>query len=954
MQKLLSLPPNLVESFCSLQNANACEWFVSSDPEGAKVGSGGGTAWLLAQDWQSRFSEQSFDDYLKGNKKIIIHAGGQSRRLPGYAPSGKILTPIPVFRWSRGQRLNQNLLDLQLPLYERIMYIAPDSVNTLIASGDVLINAPVIPSKIPDADVVCLGIWVDPHLASRHGVFFTPREDSSVLDFMLQKPSHHEIENFSDSHLFMMDIGVWILSDKAVHLLMQKCNWNNAGFKNGVPDFYDLYSSFGTGLGIHPSRVDEEIGQLSVAIIPLEGGEFFHYGTSLELITSTERIQNKVQDQRSILHHRIKPHPSLFVQNAKTDIHWEKHHHHIWIENCNIPNTWSLTHNHIITGVPENTWQIDLCPDVCMDIVPIGEDDVCIRPYGMNDIFSGDVHAESTNWMGQPVKKWLDDRGITIEEANLGRTKDIQKEPLFPVVGKDMLEESLVKWMISSVNENRACRDMWLNSKRISAEEISAKANLTRLNHQREQFRNENLKVLAENHQRSVFYQSDLSSAANEFARNNIVLPSELDHTASPMTRIQDSMFRAEVERLKGQSGEKYEKRAFEGLRELIVSTLGKKSNPQLSIFSDQIVWGRSPVRLDIAGGWSDTPPYCIQNGGKVVNLAANLNGQPPLQVFIRRCDQHKIVFRSIDNGVSEEISTWNELGGYNDIGSAFTIPRAALSLAGFHPDFCGLTFASLEEQLKAFGGGIEISLLAAVPKGSGLGTSSILAATLLGALSDFCNLQWDKHEICHRTLILEQLLTTGGGWQDQFGGVFGGVKLLESTLGYQDKINVKWMPEYIFTNNEYHPNWLLYYTGITRVAKNILAEIVRGMFLNDSRRLNVLGQIRDHAVDMFDAVQCNDYQRAAMLVNRSWELNKLLDSGTNTDDTQVIIRQIEDYSLGLKLLGAGGGGYMLIGAKDAECARRIKETLLHNPPNARARFVNMDVNMEGFQVTRS
>ena len=56
---------------------------------------------------------------------------------------------------------------------------------------------------------------------------------------------------------------------------------------------------------------------------------------------------------------------------------------------------------------------------------------------------------------------------------------------------------------------------------------------------------------------------------------------------------------------------------------------------------------------------------------------------------------------------------------------------------------------------------------------GSGLGTSSILASTVLGAINDFCGLAWDRNDICSYTLALEQLLTTGGGWQDQYGGVF-------------------------------------------------------------------------------------------------------------------------------------------------------------------------------------
>ena len=64
-----------------------------------------------------------------------------------------------------------------------------------------------------------------------------------------------------------------------------------------------------------------------------------------------------------------------------------------------------------------------------------------------------------------------------------------------------------------------------------------------------------------------------------------------------------------------------------------------------------------------------------------------------------------------------------------------------------------------IRDRLKDFGAGIEVTLLAAIPAGSGLGTSSILASTVLGAINDFCGLAWDKNEICQRTLVLEQLL---------------------------------------------------------------------------------------------------------------------------------------------------------------------------------------------------
>ena len=141
MKKLLSLPPNLVECFHDIMHADHKEWFCTSDPVGKKLGSGGGTAWLPNACREEEDKDAALGDWLAREKRILLHAGGQSRRLPGYAPSGKVLTPIPVFRWARGQRITQDLLSLQLPLYEEIMERAPEGLRTLIASGDVYIRA---------------------------------------------------------------------------------------------------------------------------------------------------------------------------------------------------------------------------------------------------------------------------------------------------------------------------------------------------------------------------------------------------------------------------------------------------------------------------------------------------------------------------------------------------------------------------------------------------------------------------------------------------------------------------------------------------------------------------------------------------------------------------------------------------------------------------------------------
>ena len=337
-----------------------------------------------------------------------------------------------------------------------------------------------------------------------------------------------------------------------------------------------------------------------------------------------------------------------------------------------------------------------------------------------------------------------------------------------------------------------------------------------------------------------------------------------------------------------------------------------------------------------------------------MVNIAIELNGQPPLQAYVKPCKEYKVILRSIDLGASEIVNTYEELADFAKVGSPFSIPKAALVLAGFQPGFSTETYSSLEQQLQHFGSGIEVTLLSAVPAGSGLGTSSILASTVLGAVSDFCGLAWDKNEICRRTLVLEQLLTTGGGWQDQYGGVLHGVKLLQTPSGFNQSPLVRWLPDFLFTNPEHQKCHLLYYTGITRTAKGILAEIVRRMFLNETKQLQLLGEMKAHALDLYDAIQRGNFQEMGRLVGVTWEQNKLLDSGTNPEAVEAIIDQIKDYCIGYKLPGAGGGGFLYMIAKDPEAAARIRMILQENPLNNCARFVDMTLSDKGLQVSRS
>ena len=113
MKKLLSLPPNLVSCFHDVTGYSRNEWFCSNDPIGSKLGSGGGSVWLLEEAYRASGTKQTIDEWIASERRLLLHAGGQSRRLPAYAPSGKVLT--------EGER--SYIVDVLMDWIEREMHL---------------------------------------------------------------------------------------------------------------------------------------------------------------------------------------------------------------------------------------------------------------------------------------------------------------------------------------------------------------------------------------------------------------------------------------------------------------------------------------------------------------------------------------------------------------------------------------------------------------------------------------------------------------------------------------------------------------------------------------------------------------------------------------------------------------------------------------------------------------
>ena len=962
----------MVGAFAAAEPRWAAQAHAFCDPPGRPLGSAGGAVNALAAAWRAETrGRKSFESWLAaGPARQVIHAGGESRRLPAYATIGKAFIPIPVFRWSWGGRLDQTLLDLQSPLLDAIAARAPASSRLMIASGDVAILSPP-PGHVPDADVIITGLWTTPEAASHFGVLFCDRKDPARLVTFLQKPDPARIAQLSEQHLFLVDAGIWLFSARAVDRLMSASGWNPRAQSFGArgPARHDLYYEFALGLGSRPDRPNRALSDLTVAVLPLPHGEFHHFGSSRDIIQSVLRLQNRVLDQTRMFQGAAHPHPSQFVQNSTLDRPLaESKADTLWVENSHVPDTWRLSSRHVITGFPHNSWTLTLEPGTCLDWVPVQRPAArrkqsapgALRFYGFADPFRGSVPDGQTVFLGRPVGDWFARRGLSpADAAPQGASRadfDIQQARLFPVQSFAELDPKYVAWLIaeSPVSDPRFAQQ-WKSAARVSAADLLIQADPAAISRARDARRARVLPALAANWRRSIFYRMDLSAVAASMRKSRIAMPPplRLEPADPPLVRARDAMLRAALSGPADRA--RHERAAFQVLRDEIVRGIrAHPVHPDCTLLDDQIIWARSPVRLDLAGGWTDTPPYCIEHGGRVLNVGVELNGQPPIQVFIRRSPECRIVVRSIDLGISETISTYRDIGDYARLGSGFAIARAALALTGFHPEFSDRSYKSLEAQLRSLGGGLELSLLCAVPKGSGLGTSSILAATVLGALADFGGLNWDRAELMDRTLALEQMLGSGGGWQDQAGGVYPGVKLVETDPGFDQQPRVRWLPADFLSAPENAGRMMLYYTGLTRVAHSVLGEIVRGLFLNRGNVIETVGEIGENARAGYEAFQRQDVDAVAEVVRNSWMLNQRLDRGTNTPMVQAILDQCGDDLAAAKLLGAGGGGYLLMFARDASAAGSIRSRLEQNPPNPRARFVGFSVSNSGLQITRS
>jgi fucokinase len=1015
---------------------------VVADPQGQRIGSGGSTISALLQVLNREidpthireFPTASFEEILNRLRILIIHAGGDSRRLPAYGPCGKILIPIPG---QPAALLDNTIFDRQFPIYRDLPLSKLQQGHVVVTTGDVLLFFSPDDVKFRGKGVTGLGCSISPEQAKDHGVFCA--HPNGEVEHFLQKPSPEQQKEkgaIDRNGQTLLDIGVMELDTTTAVKLVELCditvdhkefNWTGPiteeimskgldfyreiccamGKKAQFPDYVKTVRASGSKLSESSLQtIFESFSATPFHVHSLRECTFLHFGTPRQLIETglkLKQMETRTSTQDTLLNINNKIYGKGRITGSKS-----------WVEGCCIRSELRLEGDNVVVGLDVDS-PLSLPAKSCLDIVKghsrSGDDIWFVRIYGTDDVFKDPLDAKA--FIGNhPAPQWLEwmkagteeiwDPEIPARERNLWNAK------IFPAVSSpEQISQWL--WMLNPSKATSEQIQTWHRSDKYSLAEISHLVTLEDFFFRRQKNRTENIRGSFKQifDLRSGFSAKDLAfifeSQSNEEIRNWIVGILEeakhtLEHSEDPphldrlrFSRILHSLGSA-VERtmqkkewtmiLQSVSAslaeedkkwlnsfgldtlvfqdaknwcEKALESAFDNLSQTIVwSRKRSPVYPKCAVRPDEIIWGRAPARLDLGGGWTDTPPYALEHGGCVINAAVNLNGQPPIHVYARVVEEPVIRMTSIDHGLRVTVKDLEDLLDYRKATSAFGLAKAALALSGFSLERAtwpeGVT--TLKDMLELFGGGIELTTLAAIPSGSGLGTSSIMGAVLMSVINRMIGKKIEDRELFNSVLQLEQELTTGGGWQDQIGGTVAGVKMITTEAGLIPDPKIQFADADALDPRKNQGQTLLYYTGMRRLAKNILRNIVGHYFSRDRATLDTLHKLHTYPPKMVEALSNKDMKRFGQLIDLAWSLNNRIDPDSSNPEIESILLKFKPYMHGAKLLGAGGGGFLLVVCKSAADAEAAMEALETEPPNPLARFFDYDISQTGLEVT--
>lgn len=309
----------------------------------------------------------------------------------------------------------------------------------------------------------------------------------------------------------------------------------------------------------------------------------------------------------------------------------------------------------------------------------------------------------------------------------------------------------------------------------------------------------------------------------------------------------------------------------------------------------NMIYRSKAPLRIGFAGGGTDVSPYSDLYGGAVLNATVSLYARAAIEPIA----EPKITLQAWDQQIVCEYDLTEELPAdgrlellkavYNHFSKNYGIKQ------GFR------LYTSVD-----------------APPGSGLGSSSTLAVALTGAFAAWLDLPLGSYEIAHLAYRIErQEMGMAGGKQDQYAATFGGFNYMEFFRDDKVIVNPLRIDEaYI---NELESRLLLFYTSQSRLSASIIKEQQRNVKSNNRSSIEAMHVIKQQAAEMKEAMLTGRIDRIGHLLHEGFVYKKKMAEGiSNSWIDEIYEAAMEAGAEGGKVLGAGGGGFMMFFCPDA------------------------------------
>lgn len=874
------------------------EFLIVPDRENKRVGSAGSTLSVIRELRQHCGS-------FSGRRFLCIHAGGDSRRCPQYSALGKLFSPVPLEIDGEPATLFDMLLQSMASMPGRMRD------GMLLLSGDVILLFSPLMCDFGSSEASVISFKENVDTGKDHGVYLAGG-NGNVKRFLHKQSVERltELGAVDERGNCCIDTGVIELSPVILDKLYRLVDTEKK-YISIVNDRVrlSLYGDIAYCLAEDSSLVEfytekpegemcdelkaarkllwEAIGEHTMKLLNLAPAKFVHFGTTREIMT--------------LMDHGYQEYASLgWKKQINSSIHNESTsgYNSVLSPKANIGKGCYLENSYVHSGVKLGDNVFLSCVELEEGAVPSGT-----AVHGLklrNGKFVCRVWPIDSN----PKEFWDEPRFrecATIREAIASSLSDYINGTVTHA------PDSVMHSLQSSFNEADPYAVIsW--SRRM--DELVRMNSVSRMIKQ----------GIPAREAAAVLRSAQLSRIQKEW----------LDHELKglDLSVLPDFSYALRLQYYLGTAlhDDSFISESFRIIADTVMkNAVGNLHYDQSLHIVSHSVTVRLPLRVNWGGGWTDTCPHCLENGGAVLNAAVSLNGELPVEVRIFWIPEHKIVFDSRDMDVHGEFYDIEPLQKTGDPYDLFALQKACLLACGILPG----TGGTLDKILSRFGGGFEMhSEVTNVPKGSGLGTSSILSAAAVKAVFEFTGRDYSQDDLYATVLAMEQIMSTGGGWQDQVGGVTPGIKFITSGPGISQKLSVEPISISESAKKELSERFCILYTGQRRLARNLLRDVVGRYVGNEPDSLFAHKEIQKTAVLMKFALERGDIDEFAHLLDSHWKLSKMLDQGSSNTLIDQIFYTIDDLIDARMVCGAGGGGFLQIMLKRGVTKAAVHERL--------------------------